>query len=278
MNIFSNIYKKIYKGNKTVYHNSHLIEPSIWPAFGALGALVLTLGFALVFNFYSLGPYVLIFGVCIILMVMFYWWKDIVAESLLGGSHTLLVQVGLRLGVILFIISEIMFFYAYFWAFFHSSLAPTIEIGCVWPPEGLPVISPFSLPLANTLILLSSGLSITLAHHDIIVGKTYRASIYLFITLLFALLFIGIQGFEYSSSGFDITDGIYGSTFFMLTGFHGFHVMVGTVCITVGFCRILFTQFRREQHIGLEAAIWYWHFVDVVWLFLYLTVYWWGWI
>jgi len=202
---------------------------------------------------------------------------DVIFESTYQGYHTRAVQRGLRIGVILFIVSEVMFFFAFFWAFFHSSLSPSIQIGCVWPPAGIVPFSPWRIPLLNTIVLLVSGMAITAAHYYLVLGDgddVYELYLY---TLGLAVLFTFLQLYEYRHAPFDISDGIYGSTFFMTTGLHGFHVLAGTIAIFISFLRTcFFDHFTREHHIGFESAVWYWHFVDVVWLFLFVAVYWWG--
>jgi len=176
--------------------------------------------------------------------------------------------------MILFIASEVMFFFAFFWAFFWSSLAPVPEIGSVWPPLGIEVFSAWGVPLLNTLIRRSSGATCTWAHHAIVCGDKVGAKHALIATLILAVAFTGFQVYEYSHASFTIASGIYGSTFFMATGFHGFHVFIGTCFLTVCLVRLLNNHFTRGHHFGFEAAAWYWHFVDVVWLFLFVMVYW----
>lgn len=215
-------------------------------------------------------------GFFLILYVMYTWWRDIIREAMYEEQHTFAVQRGLRLGMILFIVSEIMFFFAFFWAFFHSSLAPTFNIGSVWPPEAIQTIQTSGIPLTNTFFLLSSGATVTWAHHAIIVRAKKQALVGLILTLILAILFTGLQGLEYYEAPFTISDSVYGSCFYMATGFHGFHVFVGTLSLLVSFIRIVFNHFTDTHHFGFESAAWYWHFVDVVWLFLFITVYWWG--
>jgi cytochrome c oxidase subunit 3 len=211
-----------------------------------------------------------------ILFVMYCWWRDIIREGTIEGQHTNSVQAGLRWGMILFIASEVMFFVAFFWAFFHSSFNPNPAIGGVWPPAFIATLSPWQVPLLNTILLLSSGASVTWAHHSIVLGDKDQASIALIVTVILAAIFTGLQGYEYITAPFTISDSVYGATFYMATGFHGFHVFVGTTFLTVCLGRLYFNHFTREHHFGFEAAAWYWHFVDVVWLFLFITIYWWG--
>lgn len=230
----------------------------------------------LYFHGYAYGLEATFLGLFSVWLCMYIWWRDIVRESTLEGNHTNIVQLGLRYGMILFIVSEVMFFFAFFWAFFAAALAPTIEIGSIWPPKGIDVFSPIEIPLLNTLILLCSGATVTYAHHAITAGKKIDAVWGLVLTVFLAVIFTCFQGFEYVSAGFTISDGIYGSTFFMATGFHGFHVLIGTIFLIVCLIRLLNDHFTIQHHFGFEAAAFYWHFVDVVWLFLYVAVYFWG--
>ncbi len=263
-----------YKNNQK--HSFHLVDPSPWPLIGAFGAFMLTFGGVLYMHKYAFGGFLWKFGLFMILYVMFCWWRDIVREGTFEGQHTKSVQAGLRLGVILFIVSELMFFVAFFWAFFHSSFNPSPAIGGVWPPVFLATLDPWKVPLLNTILLLSSGASVTWAHHAIVLGDKDKACIALIITIVLAVIFTALQGYEYASAPFTIADGIYGSTFYMATGFHGFHVFIGTTFLTVCLIRLYNNHFTREHHFGFEAAAWYWHFVDVIWLFLFISIYWWG--
>jgi cytochrome c oxidase subunit 3 len=257
-------------------HSFHLVDPSPWPILGAFSVFMLTSGGVLYMHSYSGGGFLWRFGLILILLVMYSWWRDVVREGTLEGQHTLSVQNGLKIGMILFIVSEVMFFFAFFWAFFHSSMNPSIALGGIWPPAYLSVLDPWKIPLLNTVLLLSSGASITLAHHSIVLGSKSNAVLSLIITIILAVIFTLLQGFEYMTAPFNISDGVYGSTFYMTTGFHGFHVMVGTLFIFVCFIRLYNNHFTKEHHVGFEASAWYWHFVDVVWLFLFMTIYWWG--
>ena len=257
-------------------HPFHLVDPSPWPAFSSLGALTTTMGAVMYFHGYVGGGAMLSTGLLTIIYAMFVWWRDVVTESTYRCLHTAKGQEGLRWGMLLFIVSEIMFFFAFFWAFFHSSISPGVEIGGVWPPKGIEVLSPWEVPLLNTLILLMSGAAVTWAHHAILSGNNKEGLYGLILTIALAALFTGFQVLEYLEAPFSISDGIYGSTFFMATGFHGFHVFVGTLFLTVCLIRQVFSEFTPTHHFGFEAAAWYWHFVDVVWLFLFISIYWWG--
>ena len=269
--------KKMVKMSLSVQkHPFHLVDPSPWPIFSSLAAFSTTVGAVLFMHGYQGGNTLFASGVCMVLYSMFVWWRDIIREATFQGHHTRTVQIGLRYGMLLFIVSEIMFFVAFFWAFFHSSLAPTIEIGAVWPPKGIPVLNPWEVPFLNTIILLTSGASVTWAHHALLAGEKQQAIYSLVVTVLLAIAFTSLQVFEYIEAPFTIADGIYGSTFFLATGFHGFHVFVGTVFLGICLVRVVQNHFTKHHHFGFEAAAWYWHFVDVVWLFLFVAIYWWG--
>jgi cytochrome c oxidase subunit 3 len=257
-------------------HPFHLVDPSPWPLFASIAVFVLTTGGVLYMHNYNGGHLVLIIGFCMVLYSMFLWWRDVIREATFEGHHTKAVLYGLRYGVLLFIISEIMFFAAFFWAFFHSSLAPTVDIGSVWPPKGIDVIDPWGVPYLNTIILLVSGASVTWAHHAILAGNKKESVAALSITIILAAIFTFFQGVEYFEAPFTISDGIYGSTFYMSTGFHGFHVIIGTIFLTVALYRSVKNHFTPSHHFGFEAAAWYWHMVDVIWLFLFVAVYYWG--
>ena len=257
-------------------HGFHLVDVSPWPIISAFSALMLTFGGVLYMHGYIGGFFLCRFGFGMLLFMMFVWWSDVIREGTIEGQHTAVVQRGLRLGMLLFIVSEIMFFFAFFWAFFHSSFNPSHMIGGVWPPVFLEVLDPWKIPLLNTILLLSSGASVTWAHHSIVWGSKDNAIWALICTIVLATIFTALQGLEYVTSTFTISDSVYGSTFYMATGFHGFHVFVGTCFLFVCLIRLYLNHFTREQHLGFEAAAWYWHFVDVVWLFLFVTIYWWG--
>jgi len=215
-------------------------------------------------------------GILILLLVSFQWWRDISRESTFQGLHTHKVIIGLKWGIILFITSEALFFFSFFWAFFHRSLSPTIEIGVWWPPSNLVPFNPFEVPLLNTIILLSSGVSVTWAHHALIENNHSQAVLSLALTTILGIYFTILQAYEYIEASFSIADSVYGATFFVATGFHGLHVIIGTSFLFICLIRLLINHFSSTHNFGFEAAAWYWHFVDVVWLFLYINVYWWG--
>ena len=257
-------------------HPFHLVSPSPWPLFTSSSLLSLTISGALSMHSFSNAYYVFYLALMLLVFSMSFWFRDIISEGTFLGNHTLAVQKGLNLGVILFIVSEALFFLAIFWAFFHSALTPTIELGSQWPPLGIEPVNPFELPLLNTVILLSSGATVTYAHHSLIKGNRSGALYGSIATILLAIIFTGFQGLEYSVSSFTISDGAFGTCFFFGTGFHGIHVMVGTAFLGVALWRIFAYHLTDNHHLGFESGILYWHFVDVVWLFLYVSIYYWG--
>lgn len=257
-------------------HPFHLVNPSPWPLLCSLNALGLTIGGVMYMHRYHGGAECLSFHTLCLVITMGFWWRDVVREATFEGHHTSYVQLGLKIGMILFIVSEIMFFFAFFWAFFHSSLNPNIGIGCQWPPKGITTINPWNIPLLNTFVLLSSGATVTYAHHAILYGSKRDAVIGLFATVFLGVFFTYLQYGEYVHAPFTLSDSIYGSTFFLLTGFHGFHVIIGTLFLMVCFYRLVKNHFTQNHHLGFEAAAWYWHFVDVVWIFVFLLIYVWG--
>jgi cytochrome c oxidase subunit 3 len=263
-------------------HPWHMVDPSPWPLTGALTGGVLAVG--AVMYMHGNGSLVLILGLLGILATMFFWFRDVVREATHQGHHTGPVQISMRYGMVLFIASEVMFFAAWFWSFFNASLFPPASIAGVWPPPGIFPFDPWGLPFLNTLILLASGITLTWAHHGLIEGKQDQAVRGLALTILLGLVFTGVQAYEYGHAAFSFAfeegvagrGGIYPTVFFMATGFHGFHVIVGTIFLIVCYFRTRAGHFRPDHHFGFEAAAWYWHFVDVVWLFLFCCIYWWG--
>nr|AWV84334.1 cytochrome oxidase subunit III [Chonosia atrodorsalis] len=255
-------------------HPFHLVDYSPWPLTGSIGAMTFVSG--MVMMFHKLSYSLVIIGAMLLIFTMIQWWRDISREGTFQGLHTSVVVKGLKVGMILFIVSEILFFVSFFWGFFHSSLSPTMEIGMLWPPSGIYPFNPIQVPLLNTMILLCSGITITWSHHSLMEGKHTECLISMIITVILGLYFTALQGYEYYEAPFCISDSVYGSCFFMATGFHGIHVIIGTTFIFVCFLRMLKFHFSLNHHFGFEAAAWYWHFVDVVWLFLYMSIYWWG--
>ena len=266
-------------------HDYHLVDPSPWPVYGAVAAGVLAVGGILLMH--DVTNWVFAVGVVLVLATMFVWWRGVVREATVEGHHTPVVQLGLRYGMVLFIASEVMFFVAWFWAYFDVSLFPgganSPELfargeftGGTWPPQRIEPFDPFEIPFLNTLILLTSGTTVTWAHHEIRADNRRSAILALWLTILLGVAFTSLQAYEYAHASFGFAGGIYGSTFFMATGFHGFHVIIGTCFLSVCLWRLYLGHFKPDHHFGFEAAAWYWHFVDVVWLFLFSCIYLWG--
>jgi cytochrome c oxidase subunit 3 len=284
-----------YVYNTNQWHLFHLVTISPWPILAASSILMIAVGLVMLFHSYS-GEFLVLLGLLLTLVISYNWWWDVVRESTFLGYHTKIVVRGLRIGMILFIISEIMFFFSFFWAFFHASIAPHISLGAIWPPIGILVLNPLSVPLLNTFILLLSGFFVTVSHYSLCssgfiffilpekffyrmhigVYTTTICVLTLLITILLAIEFTFLQYCEYSDAFFCINDGVYGATFYLTTGFHGLHVIIGTIFLSVAFVRLIAGHLLKMHHVGFEASIRYWHFVDVVWLFLYIFVYCWG--
>ena len=276
--------------NHAKNHDYHILPPSIWPLAGAIAALAMASGGIMWMKSFDTHAILFFAGVLGVLAVMYGWWRQVVHEAH-AGDHTPVVQLHLRYGMILFIASEVMFFVGWFWAFFDFSLFPAkvqivndavtlitdaTGVAGTWPPKGLEVIDAFRFPLLNTLILLTSGTTITWAHHALIHGDRDGLKKGLWATIALGIVFSSIQAYEYSDAPFPFKGLNYGASFFMATGFHGFHVMIGTIFLAVCLVRVYRGDFTPKQHFGFEAAAWYWHFVDVVWLFLFVTIYVWG--
>ena len=270
-------------------HDYHLVSPSPWPIVGAGSAFVLAVGLIMFMKGLDvgglkIGPYIFGAGVIGMLYTMASWWLDVIHEAEYEGYHTRVVQISHRYGMILFISSEVMFFVAWFWAFFDSSLftgatidhARYVFTGGQWPPKGIEVLNPWHFPLFNTLVLLTSGTTVTWAHHSLLNNDRRGLKQGLALTIVLGILFTCVQGWEYAHAPFHFAGNIFGATFFMATGFHGAHVIIGTIFLTVCLVRAFAGQFKPNQHLGFEFAAWYWHFVDVVWLFLFSCIYVWG--
>nr|AKQ78461.1 cytochrome c oxidase subunit III [Nodularia douglasiae] len=246
---------------------------SPWPFLCSISAVCMVVGFV-----DWLGGNSLMFFLCaivVLLLVLCQWLRDITRESN-QGWHTSYVANNIRFGMILFIVSEVFFFFSFFWAFFSCSLVPSVEVGGVWPPVGIVALNPFSLPLLNTAVLLGSGVSVTWCHHAVMCGNRMEAVWALSMTIFLGFYFSFLQVCEYMECSFTIADSVFGSLFYVMTGFHGVHVILGSVMLLVSLFRLINNGFSTDRHLGLELSIWYWHFVDVVWICLYLCVYWWG--
>ena len=276
-------------GHAKPNHDYHLVSPSPWPLVGSIAAFVMAVGAVmwmkgLAVGGLKAGAYVFGAGLIGVLYVMIAWWTDVIKEAQYEGYHTRVVQLSHRYGMILFIASEVMFFVAWFWAFFDASLFTGEAIqysrveftGGHWPPKGVEVLDPWHLPLLNTLLLLTSGTTVTWAHHALLENDRKGLKLGLILTIILGAIFTCVQAYEYAHAPFGFKESIYGATFFMATGFHGFHVLIGTIFLAVCLIRVYMGHFTAKQHLGFEFAAWYWHFVDVVWLFLFTTIYVWG--
>mgnify|MGYP003327258522 CR=1 FL=1 len=255
-------------------HQYHLVDPSPWPLLASIGALVLCFGAVIYFR--SDNPWVMILGLGIVIYIGYMWFRDIIKEGEHDGHHSEVVQLGLRYGMTLFIASEVMFFVAWFWAYFDISLFPNEFVGNIWPPKDIETFDPWDIPLINTLVLLLSGTTVTWAHHSLLEDDRKGFIQGLTLTVILGFFFTLLQAYEYHHATFTIDGNIYGSTFYMATGFHGFHVIIGTIFLAVCLYRSIKGHFKPDHHFGFEAAAWYWHFVDVVWLFLFAAIYIWG--
>ncbi|MEL7280552.1 MAG: cytochrome c oxidase subunit 3 [Pseudomonadota bacterium] len=270
-------------------HDYHILNPSIWPFFGALAGFVMLFGavvwmsggMSVMFGALELsGPWMFLLGFAMTCVTMYGWWGETINENI-AGDHTPVVRIGLRYGFIMFIMSEVMFFAAWFWTFFKHAIYPmspeSPAVDGVWPPAGIETFDPWHLPLINTLILLCSGAACTWAHHALVHGdprKDIKTGLILSVAL--GVIFTFFQAYEYSHAAFGFAGNIYGASFFMATGFHGAHVIIGTIFLFICYLRVRRGHFTAENHVGFEAAAWYWHFVDVVWLFLFASIYVWG--
>lgn len=252
----------------------HLVDISPWPLLTSNGILALVTSGLIIIN-KKINTIILI-SFLTMLLLAYTWWRDIHREATNQGNHSNLVINGLKTGIVLFISSEVFFFISFFWAFFHRSISPTVELGQMWPPLSINSFNPMRIPLLNTILLLSSGVSITWSHHEMLNKNFNKAKIALILTITLGAIFSLFQGFEYKEAPFSIADSSFGSTFFMATGFHGLHVIIGSIFLAVSLTRFNKLINSQSHIIGFECAAWYWHFVDVVWLFLYSILYWWG--
>lgn len=259
---------------KNKFHPFHIVTLSPWPIVRAIlswaATLIASVNFNTTFNVLTLLVFI---SIC---RTAYFWWKDTTREAMLQGFHQNHVINGLKAGIILFILSEVLFFFSFFWAYFHSRIRPTIEIGQEWPPYLVKIFNPINVPLLNTIILIRSGASVTWSHHAIINNIKKESLIRLAITCILGVYFTILQAIEYMQAEFSISDSSFGSTFFLATGFHGLHVIIGTTFLITSILRLIIINNPPNHIIGLEIAIWYWHFVDIVWLFLYSSIYWWG--
>nr|QLO81943.1 cytochrome c oxidase subunit III [Leptopilina syphax] len=253
----------------------HLVTVSPWPILSSFSVMSTMIGGIMLFN--DKFIYLMNLGFLSIILCSIQWWRDVIREGTFQGSHLSRVVEGLKLGMVLFILSEVMFFLSFFWTFFHSSLSPNIEVGGIWPPSNILQFDPFQLPLLNTVILLSSGVLVTWSHYSILNSDNEGSQVGLLGTIMLGMVFSMIQFMEYYEATFSMSDSVFGSIFFLTTGFHGGHVIIGSIFLLVILIRLSYNHLNKFHHFGFEAASWYWHFVDVVWIFVYILVYWWHW-
>ncbi len=262
-------------------HDFHLVDPSPWPLLVALAVVLLATGTALFMHDYHFGKLLMFSSMIFLVTISVLWWRDVIKEGIVDQAHTSLVRKGLSIGMALFILSEVMFFFAFFWSYFKASLFPEMIVTDVWPtapgvwpPEGISTFDPWSVPFLNTLILLLSGTTVTWAHHELLKNNQKNLIKALTITVILGFSFSCLQSYEYIHAPFKFAEGIYASNFYMATGFHGFHVIIGTIFLAVCLFRAKKSHFTEGRgHLAMEFAAWYWHFVDVVWLFLFIFVY-----
>ncbi|ABD46476.1 cytochrome c oxidase subunit 3 [Neorickettsia sennetsu] len=263
----------------------HVLSPSPWPIFTAASSFGMLASAAFFMHSFPYSQFALFSCTVLLLACMFYWWRDVIAEGVTGKAHTSVVRRGLRIGMVLFLFTEVMFFFTFFWSIFKAWLDPAYVmdgpwpgVRLTWPPEGIVAVNPWNLPLLNTMVLLLSGASMTWAHHSVLKGDNDGVVKGLLYTVVLGLIFTCLQGYEYYHSAFALAEegykAIYSSNFYIATGFHGLHVIIGTIFLAVCYFRARDGQFTAQNHLGLEFAAWYWHFVDVVWLFLFVFLYW----
>lgn len=263
-----------------VVNDFYVSGNSQWPFLISMLLFMLTTSTVAYMHYYRYALFVMCLSFICLIIVASLWWWDLIIETQTFSIYTPLIQRNLKIGMILFILSEVFFFFSFFWAFFHSSLSPSIAIGGIWPPEYFmeinKVIDPWDIALVNTAFLLTSGLLVSWGHSSIRLKEMEDAFFGLFFCLFCASFFTGWQVYEYYYENLLLCDGIYGSCFFMLTGFHGIHVICGSIFLIVCTIRLRFNHFDDGRHVGLDCAVWYWHFVDIVWILLYIFVYVWG--
>ena len=270
--------------NLSKQHPFHLVELSPWPILTSLAMIFVTSGAVMLMHSHKLGIYVTSFGFVSVVLCLYCWWRDVIKEGVIGKHHTESVRTGLRIGMALFIVSELMFFVVFFWSFFKASIFPAdIFDGIwptksgIWPPASIKTFDPWDIPFLNTLVLLLSGTTVTWAHYAIEENNQKDCTTALGFTVILGIFFTLMQAYEYHHAAFKLNDGIYASNFYLATGFHGLHVIIGTIFLTICYFRSKRGDFSNgNSYLGFEFASWYWHFVDVVWLFLFSFVYVWG--
>nr|YP_010852722.1 cytochrome c oxidase subunit III [Provespa barthelemyi]WGL39462.1 cytochrome c oxidase subunit III [Provespa barthelemyi] len=255
-------------------HPYHIVSMSPWPLILSINILLMAISMIKWFYFMNLN--LMFFSILALMLSMYQWWRDVIREGTYQGMHTNSMMKNLKTGMILFIVSEVFFFISMFWTYFHASLSPSIEIGMLWPPKNIIMFNPYDIPLLNSIILITSGMTITWSHHSLMENNINSSILTLLYTIFLSTMFTMCQYFEYNEATFTIADSIFGSIFFLTTGFHGIHVLIGTIFLFISLIRMIQKHFSKIHHFGYEAAIWYWHFVDIVWLFVYTWLYWWS--
>lgn len=245
-----------------------------WPILISFNSFNIIISNIIIINFKI--NYFSITNLIIILLIATLWWRDIIRERTFQGNHNFYIINLIKLRIILFIISEIFLFVSFFWNFLHNSLAPSIELGLNWPPKNIQFFNPLLIPILNTIILLASRFTITLSHFYLINNNKTKTLIFLNLTIILSIYFLFLQIIEYNEATFTFSDSIFGSSFYIATGFHGLHVIIGTLFLSLNLLRIIKLHFSFIHHIRFELAAWYWHFIDIIWLFLYITFYWWN--
>nr|ALO64513.1 cytochrome c oxidase subunit III [Andrena cineraria] len=255
-------------------HPFHMVTMSPWPMLTSINIMNTLMG--MITMMYSKTTSLMFMGMITLIMCLIQWWRDVIRESTFQGLHTFTVTKLIKMSMILFIISELMFFVAFFWTYFHSSIAPSIEIGMTWPPSSIKQINPYNIPLLNSIILVSSGITITWTHYSLLTENMKETKLSFTLTIMLGIYFTLMQIIEYLETTFCFNDSVYGSIFFMTTGFHGSHVNIGLIFLMTCFMRLSMNHLSKMHHLHFETASWYWHFVDIIWLFLYITIYWWN--
>lgn len=261
---------------KNLFHSFYPTSIRPWPLISRIVLLNIIVSRLKWINYFNLNNFLwFIYNIFTLILTLYLWWRDLVRETTFLGIINHTIYANLRFGIYLFILSEVLFFVSFFWTYFHFALAPDITIGIIWPPKGIQIFNPYDIPFLNSVILITSGFSVTLSHYCLINRNIKSRISNLIFTIFLGLYFSILQGYEYYEATFSIRDSCYGSSFFIITGFHGVHVIIGTIFLIIQLIRIKLIHISSYCHLGFESASWYWHFVDVVWLFLYINLYWW---
>nr|YP_009938255.1 cytochrome c oxidase subunit III [Hyalopterus pruni]QNU07674.1 cytochrome c oxidase subunit III [Hyalopterus pruni] len=251
-----------------------ILNLSPWPILMSFNTFNLMISNIMIMNFKI--NFISLLNLFLIIMISMLWWRDIIRESTFQGNHNFYIMNLIKFSMILFIISEMFLFISFFWNFLHNSLAPSIELGLNWPPKNISFFNPLLIPLLNTIILLTSSFTVTLAHFYLLNNSKKKTILFMNLTIILSMYFLMLQILEYKQATFTFSDSIFGSSFYMATGFHGLHVMIGTIFLIINLMRMIKLHFSFIHHISFELSAWYWHFIDIIWLFLYMTFYWWN--